>query len=109
MLKFYNKPYYAVVFHSIRTSGDNGYGDMANKAVQAAENQEGFLGAESVRGEKGEGITVSYWASMESIEAWKNNALHMAGKQKGVEEWYENYAIRICKVEYDNFFEKSKE
>ncbi len=29
-------PYYAVIFTSIRTDGDNGYGEMANAMVELA-------------------------------------------------------------------------
>ena len=33
-------PYYAVIFTSIRTAGDNGYPEMANKMVELASKQE---------------------------------------------------------------------
>ena len=49
--------YYAVIFTSIRTDGDNEYGEMADKMVELAKQQEGFLGLESARNEIG--ITVS--------------------------------------------------
>lgn len=53
-------PYYAVIFSSQRTVGDNGYGEMADKMVELASKQKGFLGVESVRDER-LGITISYW------------------------------------------------
>jgi len=42
-------PYYAVIFTSHRTEGDNGYGQMAERMVELASEQPGFLGIESVR------------------------------------------------------------
>lgn len=42
-------PYYAVIFSSHRTQGDNGYGEMADRMVELAEQQLGFLGIESVK------------------------------------------------------------
>ncbi|GLH64529.1 hypothetical protein PG301_23680 [Parageobacillus sp. G301] len=57
-------PYYAVIFTSERTEGDNGYGQMAEKMVELASQQPDFLEAESVRDESGLGITVSYWNSL---------------------------------------------
>lgn len=42
-------PYYAVIFSSIRTDGDNGYYEAANRMVELASIQPGFLGFESVR------------------------------------------------------------
>ena len=37
-------PYYAVIFTSIRTGGDNGYALMSAKMIALAQTQEGFLG-----------------------------------------------------------------
>lgn len=92
-------PYYAVIFSSRRTEGDNDYGDMAEKMAALAARQPGYLGAESVRGIDGFGITVSYWASAESITAWKVDAEHTAAQAMGKAKWYEHYEIRVAKVE----------
>jgi len=37
-------PYYAVIFTSHRTDGDNGYNEMATRMVTLASKQPGFLG-----------------------------------------------------------------
>ncbi len=42
-------PYYIVAFSSTRTPGDDGYGDMADRMVRLAAEQDGFLGIESAR------------------------------------------------------------
>lgn len=97
-------PYYAVIFTSIRTLGDNGFGKVGDEIVNIVSKQKGFLGAESVRGEDGFGMTISYWDSLESINAWKNNNPHMKAKEMGKKMWYSKYMIRICKVESDNYF-----
>lgn len=90
-------PYYAVIFTSQRTEGDNGYSSMANAMEQLSAQQPGFLGIESARSEIG--ITVSYWDSLESIRAWKNNAAHLVAQQTGKQKWYADYQVRICRVE----------
>ncbi|GMA98251.1 antibiotic biosynthesis monooxygenase [Pelosinus sp. IPA-1] len=92
-------PYYAVIFTSVRTEGDNGYDKTANEMVELGFSQAGFLGAESVRDAAGVGITVSYWESLEAIENWKDNARHKIAQKLGQELWYESFATRICKVE----------
>lgn len=104
MAKTPEPPYYAVIFASQRTEGDNGYGKMADKMVELASQQKGFLGLESARDER-LGITVSYWDSLESIKAWKENSAHKAAQDKGKSEWYKNFSLRICRVERHNFFE----
>jgi heme-degrading monooxygenase HmoA len=61
-------PYYAVIFTSERTDGDNRYAEMAEEMVKLASVHPGFLGVESAR--EGVGITVSYWESLEAIQKW---------------------------------------
>ncbi|ASS75240.1 hypothetical protein CIG75_09765 [Tumebacillus algifaecis] len=97
-------PYYAVIFTSLRTEGDKGYGDMADLMVALASKQPGFLGLESAR-EDGLGITVSYWESLEAIKAWKDHVDHREAQAKGRSDWYRKYVTRICKVERDYSFE----
>jgi heme-degrading monooxygenase HmoA len=92
-------PYYAVIFSAQRTEGDHGYGDMAERMVTLAAQQPGFLGVESTRDADGFGITVSYWASEESIAAWKANMEHRAAQEGGKRVWYADYQLRVAKVE----------
>lgn len=91
------KEYYAVIFTSIRTEGDNGYAAMADEMAALAAQQPGYLGIEHARQEIG--ITISYWESLEAIKNWKENARHQFAQQQGREQWYAQYKIRICKVE----------
>lgn len=92
-------PYYAVIFTSVRTEGDNGYGETAKRMVELAEQQPGYLGLESAREELG--ITVSYWADLASIKNWKANAEHLEAQKSGRQLWYESFKVRISKVERD--------
>ncbi|WNS46233.1 antibiotic biosynthesis monooxygenase [Paenibacillus sp. MMS20-IR301] len=99
-------PYYAVIFTSERTAGDNHYAEMADEMLKLAALQPGFLGVESAR--EGVGITVSYWDSLEAIQHWKQNERHLAAQHKGIADWYQTYKTRICKVERDYEFDKKR-
>jgi len=92
-------PYYAVIFTSVRTEVDDGYGDMSAKMVEMASQQPGFLGVESARGTDGLGITVSYWESEEAIANWRRNAEHRIAQSQGKEKWYSDFFTRVAKVE----------
>ena len=94
-------PYYAVIFTSLRTEGDRGYGTMADRMVELASQQPGFLGVESARSPGGLGITVSYWSSEEAITAWKAHADHKVAQETGQRTWYSDYQLRVAKVERD--------
>jgi heme-degrading monooxygenase HmoA len=99
--------YYAVIFTSVRTNGDNGYKETAENMLKLAAEQPGFLGAESARDMNGKGITVSYWESLEAIEKWKFHGEHRQAKEKGRTEWYSDFAVRIAKVEDARISERS--
>jgi heme-degrading monooxygenase HmoA len=98
-------PYYAVIFTSLRTEGDNGYSEMAEAMDQLVPTQAGFLGVESVR--DGLGITVSYWESLEAIAAWKQNYDHLVAQRRGRADWYQSFKVRICRVEREYGFAKA--
>lgn len=91
-------PYYAVIFSSMRTEGDQGYGEAATRLLELAREQPGFLGVESAR-EGALGITVSYWQSEAAILAWKQQAEHKAVREQGRARWYSAFQTRVCKVE----------
>ncbi len=90
-------PYYAVIFTSIRTDSDAGYQATAQRMLDLAAGQPGYLGVESARNDIG--ITVSYWQDLESIRLWKVHADHQIAQELGKSTWYEAYRVRVCKVE----------
>lgn len=92
-------PYYAVIFTSLRTAGEDGYGATAERMVQLAAQQPGYLGVESVRDGAGLGITVSYWQDEASILAWRRQIEHRAAQDAGIARWYAHYELRVARVE----------
>lgn len=92
-------PYFAVIFTSTRTEGDHGYSEMADRMVELARQQTGFLGIESAR--EAVGITVSYWSDLDAIKNWKANVEHLAAQKTGRKSWYASFKVRISKVERD--------
>lgn len=97
-------PYYAVIFSTILMENSCNYQETAERMEELAKKQKGFLGIESVRDTIG--ITVSYWKNLEDIAAWKNNIEHTMARNLGREKWYQQYQLRICKVEREYGFER---
>ena len=96
-------PYYAVIFTSVRTDVEKGpYLDTAERMLELAQEQQGFLGMESAREEIG--ITVSYWESLDAIKIWKGHAEHLVAQEKGRSLWYKAFKTRISRVERDYEF-----
>ena len=95
-------PYYAVIFSNQQTDDTAAYQEMADRMVELASQQAGFLGVESAR--EALGITVSYWSDLESIKKWKAHAEHRQAQKLGRDQWYASFKVRISKVERDYGF-----
>ena len=103
------KPYFAVIFTSTQTEHTEGYAEMADKMEALAKQQKGYIGIDSAKDTStalsgAVGITVSYWESLDAIKNWKANSEHLFAQQKGSEQWYNWYNVRICKVEREYEF-----
>jgi heme-degrading monooxygenase HmoA len=92
-------PYVAVIFSSLRTPGERGYGAMAERMLALARAQPGFLGVESARDPSGVGITVSYWRDADSVARWREHAEHLEAQARGRADWYEAFELRVARVE----------
>jgi heme-degrading monooxygenase HmoA len=96
-------PCYAVIYSSQRTAADSaGPAVMADPMVELAAQQPGFPGLESVRSTDDEGITLSYWQSLEAIHNWGKQVEHRVAQAAGKARWYETFRLRICRVEHDD-------
>ena len=66
---------------------------------ELAREMPGFLGIESVRGEDGRGITISYWESEDDIRCWKEQFEHVRAQEAGRSTWYEADEVKVARVE----------
>ncbi|KAF1003039.1 MAG: putative protein YqjZ [Pseudomonas sp.] len=92
-------PYYAVIFTSRRSALEDGYAETAQRMLELASAQPGYLGVESARGEDGLGITVSYWRDEQAIRQWREQLEHRSARQRGREDWYRYFTVRVARVE----------
>jgi heme-degrading monooxygenase HmoA len=92
-------PYYSVIFTSVRSEVQEGYNELNAELWEDAQKLDGFIGAESLRNVDGFGVTVLYFKNIETIKEWSRFKKHIQAKKLGKEKWYENYAVRIAKVE----------
>jgi len=99
---------YAVIFTSTLSRSVAGYAEEADAIEALARQQPGFLGFESVRDES-LGISISYWRSEADIRAWRHNSRHQLAQKRGRQQWYQNYHIRICRVERDYQFQQESD
>ena len=93
-------PYYAVIAPAVLSGDVTGYPEMAMRLIEVAREVDGFLGIESCFQGKF-ALAVSYWRSLEAIEAWRQHARHQYAKGMGKSRWFEAYFTRIARVERD--------
>ena len=91
-------PYYAVIAPAVLNTNVEGYPEMAASLMELARGIDGFLGIESCF-QSNFAIAVSYWRSLEAIDAWRRHAQHLHAKELGKTRWFESYVTRIAKVE----------
>lgn len=92
-----NPPYWATIFISEKSDDLRGYSLIDDKTLEAAKNTEGYLGYASM-GEGKNGIFISYWDSLEAIDRWRNNSIHLSAKERGKSTWYNQYVTQIVEI-----------
>ncbi len=97
---FVEPPYYVVIFtNHHKAPNDEAYHAMGEDMQALAAEMPGYLGFESARGDDGFGFAISYWESEDAIKNWKRQADHLVAQKRGRSDWYEDYVVRVAKVE----------
>lgn len=90
---------FAVIFKTKRQLPmPEDYGVMSLKLEELVKRQPGFLRIESFDDANGNGVSISYWESLDSIRAWRENSMHLEAQAKGKSDWYKSYEVEICEV-----------
>ncbi len=94
---------YVVIFKAKVKQLDPEYFQTAQFLREKALNQFNCKQFESIA-ENGFEIALSYWDSLDDIQAWHRDAEHQAAQRIGKEKWYENFNVEICEVlKYYNY------
>lgn len=94
-------PKYAVIFSYTYTNNLSGYAEMDDLTLELARKVPGFVGYESAKSEA-RNIFISYWSSMEAIEQWRKDGVHLQAKARA-KDWYAWYNSMICEVQVAHF------
>jgi heme-degrading monooxygenase HmoA len=102
-------PYYAVVFTSVRTEGDDGYAETSERMEELVREVPGYLGMDHARTPGGLSITVGYFRDLAAIEEWRSDLEHRAAQEHGRAHWYESYTLHVARVERSHTFRRAPE
>lgn len=98
---------YAVVFISQKSPHTEGYASMLQEMLELGRQQPGFIRVDNVHNGN-QGITISWWETLEDIDRWRRHPRHLEAKKRGRGQWYESYRIAICKVDKEWGFKAAK-
>ena len=100
-------PYFAIMLSSKLMLNDLTYRIMAEKMLELAQGQPGYLGAEYGSGEMD--LLMTYWQTKEAAEAWLNHDMQRKTLSIGESFWYEEYSLKLFEVMKDMSFKYSNQ
>lgn len=95
---------YAVIFEVWPTKeGKEEYLKIASTLKDFLQNREGFISIERFQSlvDENKLLSLSFWEDEKSIEIWRNMFEHRIAQDKGNAGIFEDYRIRVAKVQRD--------
>ena len=99
----------ACIFRSRRTiDADDEYDAWSRRIDALVTSTPGYLSHVSFRDAPSrDGVTISYFDSLEAIALWREEPIHSQAQSLGRERFYEEYTIEIVEVVRDYHWSKS--
>ncbi|MFM1796278.1 MAG: hypothetical protein RL733_59 [Actinomycetota bacterium] len=91
---------FVVIFRSTRKLDDGQkYSEWSEKMEVLVKAIDGYEHHFGFRDELSrDGVTVSYFTSLEAISHWKNLDDHKVAQQLGRDSFYKEYSVQVCEV-----------
>ncbi|MBF0279802.1 MAG: antibiotic biosynthesis monooxygenase [SAR324 cluster bacterium] len=95
---------YAVIFEvEPKPEHHETYLNMAAELKKELEKIDGFISVERYASLSNEGkmVSLSFWESEEAVVRWRRHHLHRDAQEKGRQSLFDDYRIRVAKIERD--------
>jgi heme-degrading monooxygenase HmoA len=91
---------YVVIFRSTRKLDDGKlYSEWSEKMERLVKTIDGYVNHFGFRDATSrDGVTVSYFTSLDAISQWKQLDDHKVAQQMGRDSFYEEYSVQVCEV-----------
>jgi 2'-5' RNA ligase len=89
------KKKYAVIFHAKLADLDPAYFSLSRELRSRAMSEFGCLEFISLESKPGVETTISYWSSLEQIQAWRQDPQHQQAQALGKAKWYAFFETQI--------------
>ena len=96
-----------IVFRSrLTAAAGSDYSAMSQAIKEHAERFPGFVDIKSYTAEDGERLTMVHWQDAATLQAWADDAKHVAAKSLGRAKWYEYYDLEIAEIVRTSQFQR---
>ena len=95
---------YAVIFEvEAKPEGKSEYLEIAAALRKNLEMMDGFISIERFQSLTNEGklLSLSFWRDEEAITAWRNQKNHLHAQEKGYNQLFSSYRLRVAEVQRD--------
>ena len=95
---------FAVIFEvEPKPEGKAEYLDIAAALRQDLEKMDGFISIERFQSMTNDGkiLSLSFWRDDAAIKGWREQTKHQGAQDKGYNELFENYRLRVAEVVRD--------
>jgi len=93
------------IFRSrLRPGVDREYASSADRLLELARSQPGFVSFEHYAAADGERVSIITFASVAEHEAWRDHPQHVEAQRLGRERFYAEFRIQVCRPTGDRRF-----
>jgi len=89
---------WAVIFRAEIAQADDAYLATVSRLRKLALEEYGCIEFHAST-EGGRETAISYWPSLEAIQAWKTDAEHREAQALGQSRWYSSYSVEVARIE----------
>ena len=80
------------------------YRDLARRMGELVAVVPGYISSKTYTSRDGETLTVARFESEAALAAWRDNAEHQDAQRRGQEDFYDAYAVQVCRLEREYAF-----
>ncbi|MGB8195940.1 MAG: antibiotic biosynthesis monooxygenase [Acidimicrobiales bacterium] len=93
------EPHVVCIFRSVRSDrSEAAYAQWSDRMDELVAAMPGYLDHTSFRDTTGQGVTISYFRSMNELVAWKNEPEHLEAQALGRSSFYSEYEIDVAEI-----------
>jgi heme-degrading monooxygenase HmoA len=98
-LRYDDRTMMLIVFRSrLTAAAGSDYSAMSQAIKEHAQRFPGFVDIKSFTADDGERLTVVRWQDAATLQAWADDAKHVAAKNLGRAKWYEYYDLEVAEI-----------